>query len=122
MPGGSKDAGRRIGLFGADQNQESTWLKRSTASAPTTPAAKQIATRWLSVVFEPLSIVLVFLPCVSVRSLLIPDSCNRSAGWLPSGAKIVFIDESPFGLDQVNRDIDVPSRRFGVRARLVRAI
>ena len=28
----------------------------------------------------------------------------------------------PSGLDQVNCDVDVPSRGFGVRARLVRAV
>jgi len=122
-PGGSKDAGKGIGLFGAGQNQETTWLKRSTASAPITPAAKQMASRWLSVVECELSSVGLVSPFVAVRLLSIP--CNRLTGWLPVWAKVLFINESPFVLfrsDQVNCDFDVAARGFGVRARLVRGL
>jgi hypothetical protein len=88
MPGGSKDAGKCIGPFGASPNQERTWLKLSTASAPTTPATKQIANRWLSVVaFEYFCVVLTSNPCVAVPPLSVLE-CNLSAGWLPIAAAV----------------------------------
>jgi len=72
-------------------------------------------------------------PCFMIRHLFMPkpgwDSVAETAGGLGcfnllmgSWVNVAFMDESPFGLDQVNRDVDVPSRGFGVRARLVRAV
>src|SRR5436190_8401408 len=101
MAGLSKETGALTPWVTLGPSRNSAWLKRTTATAPITPAANPIAARWLTVkalfiVFKSFSIVLTSLRCLSVPSSSMLISWDMFVVFIPASVVVVALSLSFF--------------------------